>query len=103
MTPRDPYLKYIFYCAQGRRCAAPCDYRTGLGKHLPMDDLEWDHIEAESKGGPDTLGNLQLLCEDRNKIKSDLSMQHLHYELAIRRAAWQGLMQGIQDASPWRG
>ena len=39
--------------------------------------LEIDHIIAESVGGTDHIGNLQLLCGHCNKIKGDRGQEYL--------------------------
>ena len=95
MTSRDPFLKLKFYLSQGGRCAAPCDHSQGLGKILPMDDLQWDHIYPKSKGWPFALGNIQLLCEECNQIKGERSMRYLLNQLGIRQAAWEGIQEAL--------
>ena len=48
-------------------CKYPFEYRH----------FEVDHIVPTSKGGPDHIENLQLLCGHCNKIKGDRSMEYL--------------------------
>ena len=39
--------------------------------HFEYDEMEGDHIKPWSKGGKTELSNLQLLCRDCNRRKSD--------------------------------
>ncbi|MFW6102430.1 MAG: HNH endonuclease [Chloroflexota bacterium] len=41
------------------------------GRVRTLDDLEVDHIIPVSLGGPDTLGNKQLLCSKCNREKGN--------------------------------
>jgi hypothetical protein len=41
------------------------------GNHFEYDEMEGDHIKPWSKGGKTELSNLQLLCRDCNRRKSD--------------------------------
>lgn len=61
---KDVYEKYgdVFKCAlTGRK----------LHWHKP-DEYEYDHIIPASKGGSNTLDNLQIVCKDANRCKSNL-------------------------------
>lgn len=40
-------------------------------KELTVKSGEFDHVVPKSKGGPDVLENLQLLCSDCNKLKGN--------------------------------
>ncbi len=41
------------------------------GKHFEYDEMEGDHITPWSQGGKTELSNLQMLCKDCNRRKSD--------------------------------
>ena len=45
-----------------------CGIQNGKGKDVPM---EIDHIIPVTKGGTDTMGNLQVLCKKCNIKKRD--------------------------------
>ena len=60
---------------------------TGCGfrfTHFDYRHFEIDHIVPKSKGGQDDDANLQLLCGNCNRIKSDKSMGHLKASLKER-------------------
>ena len=40
-------------------------------KHFKIEEMEADHIKPYSQGGPTKLENLQMLCRDCNRQKSD--------------------------------
>ena len=75
--PAADARKRRLYEQQGGRCNAP---RCAT----PMDlrHFEIDHIVPRSKGGPDDVENLQLLCGSCNKIKGDRDMDYLDGRLA---------------------
>lgn len=50
------------------------------GKEPPEVNLHVDHIYAASKGGPNELWNLRLLCSECNIVKSN----HLDWRLSCR-------------------
>lgn len=41
------------------------------GKHFEYEEMEGDHITPWSQGGKTELSNLQMLCRDCNRRKSD--------------------------------
>ena len=41
------------------------------GKHFEYEEMEGDHIPPWSQGGKTELSNLQMLCRDCNRRKSD--------------------------------
>ena len=41
------------------------------GKHFEFEEMEGDHITPWSQGGHTTLDNLQMLCKNCNRLKSD--------------------------------
>ena len=76
--PTDPRSdKELLYASQRKRCAG-CEYE------LPLHVLTIDHITPRSRGGLDSLGNLQLMCHTCNAIKGDRSMEYLRQQLQIR-------------------
>lgn len=44
---------------------------TKCGKHFEYEEMEGDHITPWSQGGKTELSNLQMLCRDCNRRKSD--------------------------------
>ena len=69
--------KQLLYASQKRRCIG-CEYE------LPLHVLTIDHIVPRSRGGLDTVGNLQLLCHTCNAIKGNRAMEYLRTELRRR-------------------
>ena len=69
--------KQLLYDTQQRRCLG-CEYE------LPLHVLTIDHITPRSRGGLDSIGNLQLLCHACNAIKGNRSMEYLKTQLQIR-------------------
>ena len=67
------------YVSDGKRKPIPQDVKDKVwnrdnGKCIQCgsnEDLEFDHIIPFSKGGANTYRNLQLLCEECNRSKSD--------------------------------
>ena len=58
-------IKRAVYESQGKVCAK-------CGKHFPLEKMHADHIKPWSKGGHTTIDNCQVLCENCNRIKSDV-------------------------------
>ena len=52
-------------------------YCNGCGEHFQMQNLEVDHIIAETSGGTDHIDNLQLLCGHCNRVKGDRGQEYL--------------------------
>ena len=69
--------KQLLYASQQRRCVG-CEYE------LPLHVLTIDHITPRSRGGLDSIGNLQLLCHACNAIKGNRSMEYLKGQLQVR-------------------
>ena len=69
--------KLLLYTGQNGRCAG-CQYE------LPLHVLTIDHIKPRSKGGRDSIGNLQLLCHTCNAIKGNRDMAYLRSQLHVR-------------------
>lgn len=63
------------YGEQGGHC-------NGCGTHFKPQHLTVDHIIAQTKGGTDHIGNLQLLCGHCNSIKGDRGQEYLLTKLA---------------------
>ena len=77
-SPTDPQSdKELLYASQERRCLG-CEYE------LPLHVLTIDHITPRSRGGLDSIGNLQLLCHACNAIKGNRSMEYLKGQLQVR-------------------
>lgn len=68
--------KQLLYGQQGGDCA-------GCGHHFESRHLEVDHIIAQSSGGTDHIGNLQLLCGSCNRIKGNRGMEYLKVTLQL--------------------
>ena len=69
--------KELLYANQQGRCAG-CRYE------LPLHVLTVDHITPRSRGGQDSVANLQLMCHTCNAIKGDRDMTYLQQQLSIR-------------------
>ncbi len=78
LSPANPQSdKELLYVSQNRRCAG-CEYE------LPLHVLTIDHITPRSRGGQDSVGNLQLMCHSCNAIKGNRDMGYLKQQLQIR-------------------
>ena len=76
--PTDPRSnKELLYASQQGKCLG-CEFE------LPLHVLTIDHITPRSKGGLDSIRNLQLLCHSCNAIKGDRSMEYLKGQLQVR-------------------
>ncbi len=83
LSPVSPQSERQFlYSNQQRRCAG-CQYE------LPLHVLTVDHITPRSRGGLDSVGNLQLMCHTCNAIKGDRDMPYLRQRLG-EMGIWQG-------------
>ncbi len=58
-------IKRAVYEKQGKVCPK-------CAKHFPLEKMHADHITPWSKGGHTVIDNCQVLCENCNRIKSDL-------------------------------
>ncbi len=77
-SPTDPQSdKELLYASQQGRCIG-CEYE------LPLHVLTIDHITPRSRGGLDSIGNLQLMCHTCNAIKGNRSMEYLRTQLQSR-------------------
>ncbi|MCY3959311.1 MAG: HNH endonuclease signature motif containing protein [Chloroflexi bacterium] len=72
-----PYTthKHTLFGQQEGRCG-------GCRMDFPFKLYEVDHIVPKSKGGTDSLDNLQLLCGHCNKVKGNRSQAHLASQLS---------------------
>ena len=77
---RDIVYKLQLYSDQEGLC-------PGCRGRFRFDNLEMDRVVPGAEGGGYTVGNVQLLCSQCNRIKGDRSMEYL---LARRRE--QGLL-----------
>ncbi len=67
----------MLYRRQGGYCA-------GCGYHFRPRNLTIDHVVPRSKGGSDSIANLQLLCDACNQLKGDGTQEQLFAELRER-------------------
>lgn len=58
-------------------------YCAGCSTHFELRNLEVDHIIARSKGGTDHIENLQLLCNNCNRVKGNRGMEYLRVKLQL--------------------
>ena len=72
----DARNKRYLYGEQGGYC-------QGCKEHFRSQNLEIDHIVPRSKGGPDYIENLQLLCGHCNRVKGGRGMEYLRVKLQI--------------------
>ena len=78
LSPADPQSdRALLYASQNHRCAG-CEYE------LPLHVLTIDHITPRSRGGLDSVGNLQLMCHTCNAIKGNRDMAYLKQQLHAR-------------------
>ena len=78
LSPADPQSdRALLYRSQHGRCAG-CEYE------LPLHVLTIDHITPRSRGGQDSVGNLQLMCHTCNAIKGNRDMGYLKQQLQVR-------------------
>ena len=84
LSPVNPQTEREFlYAKQNGRCVG-CQYE------LPLHVLTVDHIMPRSRGGLDSVGNLQLMCHTCNAIKGDRSMEYLRQQLSVRGILREG-------------
>ena len=62
--------KHVLFGRQEVRC-------NGCRSELPSRNLIIDHIIPESRGGPDHIENLRLLCGHSNSVKGDRPQAYL--------------------------
>ncbi|BBM89186.1 DNA methyltransferase [Spirochaetota bacterium] len=67
-------IKHILYEEQNASC-------NGCRTQFEYRHFEIDHIVPTTKGGGDTIENLQLLCHHCNRIKGNKDMEHLNMRL----------------------
>ena len=78
LTPTNPQSdRELLYASQNRRCSG-CEYE------LPLHVLTIDHITPRSRGGQDSVGNLQLMCHTCNAIKGNRDVAYLKQQLRVR-------------------
>ena len=83
LSPVNPQSEREFlYANQNRRCIG-CQYE------LPLHVLTIDHITPRSRGGLDSVGNLQLMCHTCNAIKGNRDMPYLRQRLG-ELGIWRG-------------
>ena len=78
LSPVNPQSdKDFLYRSQQRKCVG-CEFE------LPLHVLTIDQITPRSRGGQDSIGNLQLLCHSCNAIKGNRDMGYLKTQLQAR-------------------
>lgn len=70
-TPKKKKKKHSRYISKKLKEQVREKYNNQCAECGSKKDLEFDHIEAFSKGGITTLDNLQLLCRKCNRKKHD--------------------------------
>jgi len=78
-TPTPKKLRMQVLTRDGYRCCA-------CGRTSADVELHVDHVVPVSKGGKDTLENLQTLCKDCNLGKSDALLEDLTQEDEVQIA-----------------
>ena len=63
-------VKALLYGRQVGKC-------VGCHTHMEIQHFDIDHIIPRSKGGTDSMDNLQLLCGNCNSVKGDRPMDYL--------------------------
>ena len=71
---RSPCIKNILYGKQEGHCAL-------CGMHFEIRHMDTDHRIPDSKGGPDSDDNLQLLCHHCNMVKGTRTMAEARVRL----------------------
>ena len=62
---------------------------NGCSVEMEQRNLEIDHVIPESKGGPSTYDNYQLLCGNCNRVKGNRTQEYLNAKIAARMSAMQ--------------
>ena len=83
-----PQIKDDLYLIQRKCC-------NGCYDNFRIWQLEMDHILPKARGGQDTIGNIQLLCSNCNRIKYTNSMDYLRRKIKERQSKIQTLTFGI--------
>lgn len=72
--PRSKNIKHTLFGKQEGMC-------RGCKVQFPYSNFTIDHVIPVAKGGADTNGNLQLLCNYCNSVKGDRPMEYLLTQL----------------------
>ena len=70
---------------------------NGCGRRFCFEQIEVDHIVAQSKGGGHELPNLQLLCQPCNNLKADDSHEDLLLRLATKKPTNPSVLSVLID------